>query len=293
MIRFDEKTHQYFDGEKELISVTRLMRKHGLAPDYTAVRSDVLNAAAERGTLIHEEIEEYNQTGEIGFTTECANFAKYIKENNILVLSNEYIVHNDVAAGTVDLLLHDKNDNDGKSAIIADIKTTSVLHKDAVAWQLSIYNALDGYPATRGQAFHFDGDGNLKVVEIALKPKEEVERLFECERKGIIYTSPTVANEYQIEAIQSAEKIIAEAEAKKKEAEAQIAEIKDAILKAMEQNGVKTFESDFIKITYVAPSTRATIDSAKLKKELPEVAEKYTKTSETKASLRITIKEVE
>ena len=82
MIRFDEKTHQYFLNDKELIGVTRLMRKHGLAPDYTAVRSDVLNAAAERGTLIHEEIEEYNKTGEIGFTTECANFAKFIKEND-------------------------------------------------------------------------------------------------------------------------------------------------------------------------------------------------------------------
>ena len=33
MIRFDKTEHRYYDDEKELISVSALMRKHGLAPD--------------------------------------------------------------------------------------------------------------------------------------------------------------------------------------------------------------------------------------------------------------------
>ena len=57
MLKFDAEKHEYFDGEKRLISVTQLLKKHGLAPDYSGVSDSVLNAKAERGTLIHSEIE--------------------------------------------------------------------------------------------------------------------------------------------------------------------------------------------------------------------------------------------
>ena len=57
MILFDEKTHTYTDDGKHLISVTQLMKKHGLAPDYSGVSESVLGAKAQRGTLIHKEIE--------------------------------------------------------------------------------------------------------------------------------------------------------------------------------------------------------------------------------------------
>lgn len=290
MIRFDEQTHRYFDGNKQLISVTALMRKHGLSPDYSAVRSDVLQAKAERGSLIHKEIETYIKTGEIGFTKECGEFWRYIQDNGLMIVASETIVYNDVAAGTVDLMLL----TDGNIPIIADIKTTATLHTEAVAWQLSIYNYLDGWSVKTAQAFHFDKDGNLNVVDISLKPKEEVEKLFAAERAGKIYKpfgGVAPINEKQLKALANFERIIAEAENAKKAAEQQRDEIKAALLAEMEQKGVKTFETDNIRLTYVAPSTRATIDTARLKKELPEVAEQYTKTSETKASLRITIKE--
>lgn len=42
-----------------------------------------------------------------------------------------------------------------------------------------------------------------------------------------------------------------------------------------------------IKLTYVAPSTRKTIDGKKLKEEEPEVAEKYTKSTNVEATLRL------
>lgn len=290
MIRFDEATHRYFDGEKQLISVTTLMRKHGLSPDYSGINSDVLQAKAERGSLIHKEIEEFIKNHEIGFTTECAEFARFIAVNAYYVCSSEFIVYNDVAAGTVDLWL----ENSDGEPIIADIKTTATLHTDAVSWQLSIYNFLNGWRAKKAQAFHFGSRDKLNVVDIPLKPKEEVEALFEAERRGEIYKSFLAVapiDEGALSALADFERVIAEAEATKKAAEAQRDEIKAALIADMEKNGVKTFETDKIRLTYVAPSTRATIDTAKLKKELPEVAEKYTKTSETKASLRITIKE--
>lgn len=288
MIEFREDTHQYFLDGRELVSVTRLMRKHGLAPDYTAVRSDVLEKKAERGTFIHKEIEDYNKTGAVGFSTELAQYIDHIKKNALDVIGSELIANNDVCAGTVDLLLSDCH-----VVTIADIKTTATLHKDAVSWQLSIYNALLGYKADRAQAFHFDADGNLKVVDVPFKPREEVERLFDCERAGVLYEQRAIATPTQLALIAEAEQIIERAEREKKAAEATAAVVKVAILEAMEKNGVKSFESDNIKITYVAPIARTTLDTIRLKKEQPEIAEKYSKTSETKASLRITLKGAE
>ncbi|KIR03439.1 putative bacteriophage endonuclease [Lachnospiraceae bacterium TWA4] len=76
----------------------------------------------------------------------------------------------------------------------------------------------------------------------------------------------------------------------KKNIEAQEKEMKQKLQEVMEQFGVKSFKNDVIEVTYVAPTTRISIDSTKLKKELPEVAEKYSKTSNVSASIRIKVK---
>lgn len=284
-IRFNEETHEYFIGDKKLISVTQLMRKHGLAPDYASVDPEVLKAAAERGSLIHKEIEEYNKLWQIGFTDELSAYVDYIEANNVQVEGSEFILHNDIVAGTADLLL--KQDD---KLIIADIKTTYVLHKDAISWQLSIYAYLLNKGVEKGQAFHLR-DGNLNVVEIPLKPLEEVEKLLQCEREGIIYKQDVTAiNNAKLEELAEVEKVIKAIEIQKKEAEAKAQDLRAALIEAMKANGVITFENDDIRITYVAPTTRESVDSAKLKKDLPEIAAQYMKTSTVKESLRITLK---
>lgn len=284
---FKEETHQYFLGDKELISVTTLMKKHGLSPNYSNVPSEVLRAKAERGSLIHKEIEDYIKEGTIGFTTELAEFIKAKKGE---VLNSEFRVHNDIVAGTVDLLLYDSG------YIIADLKTTYTLHKEPISWQLSIYAYLihEVNPTvniTRGQAYHFDKDGNLNIVEIELKPFIEVKRLLDAERNGEVFKQEVAVNNADLIKLVEVESLIKNIEDQKKQAEAQAQELRAGIMAAMEKTGVKTFENDRIKLTYVEPTTRTSIDSAKLKKEMPQIAEKYTKTSNIKASLRITLKE--
>ncbi len=76
----------------------------------------------------------------------------------------------------------------------------------------------------------------------------------------------------------------------KKQLEAQDKEVRQQLEKVMGEYGIKQFENDLLKVTYVEPTTRTTIDSAKLKKELPAVAEKYTKVSQVKGSVRIEVK---
>lgn len=77
----------------------------------------------------------------------------------------------------------------------------------------------------------------------------------------------------------------------KKKLEEQEKAMKESLQKAMEQYGVKKFENEVISVTYVAPTVRNSIDSAKLKKELPDIAKKYNKQSKVSASVRISVKE--
>ena len=65
---------------------------------------------------------------------------------------------------------------------------------------------------------------------------------------------------------------------------------KDIIMNAMETQGIKSYENDILKITYVYPVEKLSVDSAKVKKEYPQVYAECLKKSVSKASLRITIK---
>ena len=76
----------------------------------------------------------------------------------------------------------------------------------------------------------------------------------------------------------------------KKKLEEQEKIMKKKLLQAMEQHGVKSFENAKVKFMYVAPTTRTTIDSKKLKADHPDIAEAYSKTSNVSASVRITVK---
>ena len=66
--------------------------------------------------------------------------------------------------------------------------------------------------------------------------------------------------------------------------------MKKKLQEAMEQYGVKKFENDHVAFTYVPATTRTTIDTEKLKKEFPEVAKHYSKTTNVSASVRIKVK---
>lgn len=64
--------------------------------------------------------------------------------------------------------------------------------------------------------------------------------------------------------------------------------IKQAILEAMENNGIKSFENDIVKITYVAPTTRKSVDSQALKDQ--GLYEQFLKETPVKSSVKVTWK---
>lgn len=75
-----------------------------------------------------------------------------------------------------------------------------------------------------------------------------------------------------------------------KKAKEQEDAMKTAILAAMEEHGIIKLDTDAVTITYVAPTTRETLDGKALRADFPEVYDAYAKLSPVKASVRIKVK---
>lgn len=79
-IEFDEDFHTYTLQGKILPSVTSLLDNG----EYEHVDKDVLKYAQDKGTIVHEEIENYLKNGIEGFTSEFYEFLDLFNENKEL-----------------------------------------------------------------------------------------------------------------------------------------------------------------------------------------------------------------
>lgn len=102
-----------------------------------------------------------------------------------------------------------------------------------------------------------------------------------------IYTN----NEIEIAKIEKEiSNAIANLQIKQKELQNKNEEIKEQIKLSMENNDVKKYENDIISITYVAPTTRVTVDSKMLKEKYENIYNECSKISDVKSSIRIKVK---
>ena len=67
-------------------------------------------------------------------------------------------------------------------------------------------------------------------------------------------------------------------------------DIKEQLLKMMEANKQKSIKTSYASYAYVAASTTKRFDSKQFKEENPDEYKKYLKESDSKASIRITLK---
>jgi hypothetical protein len=85
-------------------------------------------------------------------------------------------------------------------------------------------------------------------------------------------------------------KAIADIVTQKKDLEEKEKTMKAQLQTAMEENNIKSFNNEVIKVTYVAPTTSTSIDSAKLKKKYPDIAAECSKTSSKAGYVKIEVK---
>jgi hypothetical protein len=287
MVNFNEETHTYTLDNKELISVTQLLKLAGVSTDYSFVNNEVMKKASERGTLIHKEIEDYIKNGEVGFTEELFAFIDYLKENDLEPIASELLVNDDEVAGTIDLIL--KNRKTGE-IILADIKTTYSVNKDYVSWQTSLYKHLYGEQVDKLQCLHLKGD-KLKAIELIKKTPEQIASLYQLLKDGTMIKNSLVGVETELAELYETEKLIQAIEQQKKEVEETAKEMRSAIVEKMKEQGLTKFENDKIIISYIAPTTAQIVDSKKLKEEYPETYEKVLKESVKSEQVRIKLKE--
>lgn len=289
-IKFDEALHKYTVDGKEVISVTQLLQKHKITPSYDAVDKELLRVASERGTLIHEEVEKWIESGECGFTEESEKICDYLFERadeNSEIMS-EQMVANDVVAGRFDVLF-----THAKKLVLTDIKTGNTKHLFGWSWQLSLYKYL--YERMYGQKIEslivlWAKNDNMTVIPCKYVGDDKIENLLKAEREGRLISDVDlgVSEEELVDLEELMEKI------KVKEDELKLLKdmvdsVKTVLYGTMEKEGIKTVDRGNLKITYVAPSSRTSVDSKKLEKEDPETYKKYVKTTTVAGSIKITL----
>lgn len=77
----------------------------------------------------------------------------------------------------------------------------------------------------------------------------------------------------------------------KKSIEAREKNMREKLKAAMERFGVKSFDNDLVKVTYIAATTSRTVDTAALKKKYPAIAEECSKVSNKSAYIKIEVKD--
>lgn len=290
MVTFDSDRHIYRDGDRILISVTQLLKKHGLAPDYGDVPDYILEAKAKRGTLIHKEIQDYLEKGDSPMTEEASAAIRWLNERNSMELAVEGMASNDIVAGTFDYLGFV-----GPNKTMIDWKTTAKFDEEYLSWQLSLYDHLAHTNCAKLVCAQLNG-GEITIHEVRKRSRAEIEALLEAERKGEIYKDPSkamaleLAGSGQMAELEEIESFILCHEESIKEAKRREAEIKESILKAMLDNGIKTFESDMLRITVVKETEKGIFDTARFKKEEPGLYKRYSRQTKTKPYIKITAK---
>lgn len=273
-IRFDKERHRYFLGVAELSGITGFLKKLVFPDKYKDIPQWILDRAASNGTLIHESIELLDG----GFppaemSDELKSYQRIKKENNLTTVANEYIVTDkDHFASGIDLILT----NDKEEIILADIKTTSVLDKEYVSWQLSIYAYLfemqnPSLKADKLFVIWLRGDKS-EYAEVERIDTEIIKDLLQCEVDGKQFVNPLAKPEADVPvAIKNAEYSVYTLVTQLKELNEKKKQLSEGLLKLMQENDVKSYKGQYITLSRKAAYTKKSIDSKKLEKKYPEV----------------------
>ena len=289
-VSFDSEEHRYFLNGNELSGITGILHKHIFPDQYKDIPQFVLDRAAERGTMVHESIELLDAGFEPAESTPELESYKCIKaENGLSTVANEYLVTDkEHFASGIDLVLSDKEDN----IILADIKTTSVLNKDYVAWQLSIYAYLfelqnPELKVSQLYALWLRGDKS-EFTEVERIDTNIVKDLLQCEVEGRKFINPLAkADQKMPSQIKDAELAVYTLINQIKELTEQKKQLSEGLLELMQYNDIKTYKGEHITLSRKAASTREDIDKKKLKEEYPEVYAACVKTTNIIESLQI------
>ena len=285
---FNELDHTYTLDDISLNGVTSILNRQLFADKYSGISDEVLNKAAEYGKGVHESIELYDSLG-IGEDEDAVkSYIKLCQKEGLTRLDNEYLISdNDYVASSIDVVFDDCS--------LADIKTTSHLDEEYVSWQLSIYAYLfekqnPDLQVNRLLAIWLPKPryGKPRIVMVPRKPVSEVIRLIEADKAGQQYV-PSVASSTEITIANDVVQEVIRIERELKELKDKQTELREGLLKQMQDHNIKSFKTDGLSLTRKLATTKTSLDSKMLQEKYPEIYNECLKTSEVKESLLIKI----
>ena len=276
---FNPDEHTYMLGGKELSGITSVISQQLFPDKYRDVPEDVLKKAAERGTMIHSICELVDDMG-ISHDSDEAQGYKELKDDwGLRYECSEYLVSDDEHYASCIDKVYRENETD---FTLGDIKTTYVLDKESVRWQLSIYAYLfelqnPGCKAVRLIGIWLRGK-NHEIVEVERIPSEVVVNLLKYNSEGRQFVNPysispiTLPDEYR-----KMERTIQEIVSQAKYWSDKKKEIADAVMMSMVEAGEYSWKGDIISFTRKKDTIRKDFDKKAFEKDYPDLYNKYLK----------------
>jgi hypothetical protein len=270
-INYDDKSHTYKLDGNVVRSVTEIASEIcGIKPQFFQA------AAAARGTDVHSELGRYYDPScdfeAEDFTTELAPaIAKFLKrEPNMLT---EVMIYNlDLHyAGTADLI----RVNDKVITDIVDFKSGHV-NKKYCTVQLSLYKlALDymGYDTSSARLRVISPAGITTIEPLSWKECWDMQK--------------SELDPIDKDNIKAMEHRLKELEPYVKEYDAIQQKLRADLLEQLEIAGATTYTGDTFVATYVRPTTRVSLDTARLKAEKPDIFNAYSKETKVAGTIKI------
>ena len=309
IIDFEEKNHVYsINGDIATISVTELLHKHGLAPNYKGANESTLKKNAEKGKEVHKDLENVlNEAKYEPKTEQGKNFKAWCFEHIDCGVGEQMLgmkYKGLTIAGTADVMAINKKGQ----FIIGDHKNTAKKNIEYVRWQVSLLDYMArklGKSKVNGKALNWGGakefwlfkydktTGELDAVALDPIDDFEIETLLDCEVEGKTYQRPALVLDKEFEnAVESVEFKLFALESERKKIEETASECRKKLCELMEAQGITKWESPRgIVVTYNRATEMVGVDSRKLKDKYPKVFEDCQKLTKKSAYVRVSVKD--
>lgn len=303
---FDSGKHTYTLNGVRLSGVTAIV-KWMFPETYKDIPQSVLEKAAAHGTQVHTKCELYDSLGIGDDMPEVQDYIRLKEEHGLKTLVSEYLVDDGgYISSSIDKVF--EVDESGCYPL-GDLKTTSKVHRDNVTLQLSIYAYLfeknnEGKKAGRLMCIWLPKKqyGDAAIIDLKRIPSDACEEIiagylakedsapYREKWFGAVESTEVALVEEELPAnLKDAEEEIIKIEMALKKLEEKKGELKSGLYDLMVKHNVKKWQSERLQLVRKLDGTRETLDSAKVKKNYPEIYEECKKVSAVKGSLTIKV----
>lgn len=289
-VNVTEKREIYVGGSDvaTILGLNRYKTQYELALEKTGIKPSEFkgNEYTQFGNILEPQIRDYiNAVNETNFIPQT----KIDEDRNIRCNTDGYDTKNKMI-----LEIKTHGNNPDKKTYIAQMQLYMAQFGCDYGW-LALYKRPENFDT------EFDS-GRLKI-EVIERDEEYVNKIYEAIetfwlRCEYLKDNPKATEQEFYNFGQNEVAIIANKVSKLeiqlahfKKLQDEYKEAKQKLHDAMEAYDIKKFETDTIVITRTLPTERKSIDTKRLKEELPEIAAKYEKVSKVAGSVRIKLKE--